>query len=184
MYMAYKPDAPEAKKEEELTTADLYFPRLDLGPRIAHYYGDHVRKLFIGAAIAMVALIPFMDSALVLTVPIEVVSALVLVALAALTSPKKEPIMLLNSLAAAIGLAANEIIALIALTSGFTFVFIAREVLAFVFVFALYFSLKTLRAMRLGQVGKREPPGEFIEDVDMEGYREVRSRENRRTLWN
>mgnify|MGYP001611693625 CR=1 FL=1 len=181
----YEPIAPEAKEEKEMTTADLYFPGLNLGPRLAHYYGDYVRKLFIVAAALMLILAPFLPSGLwVLTLPFDIVGALVLVALAALTNPKKELIMLANAAAAGIGLAASEVIALSAFANGESLVFIAREVLAFVFVLALYFALKTLRAMRFQQVGKRELPGEFLEDTDIEAYREHRSRENRRGLWN
>lgn len=182
--MPYEPNAPEAQKEQQMTTAEMYFGAA-FGPRLPHYYGDYVRRLFISAAALMLVLAPFLQGSLwLVTLPLDIIGALVLIILAALTHPKKELIMIANAAAAGIGLAASEVVALLAYGNGESLLFITREVLAFLFVLALYFSLKTLRAMRFQQVGKRELPGEFLEDTDMEAYREVRSRENRRSLWN
>ena len=44
--------------------------------------------------------------------------------------------------------------------------FVAREVGALILLFAFYFSIKTLRAMMLGKVGKMERPWEFENGKD------------------
>ncbi len=173
------PDDDRRRDEDSRQDGDdlIYIPRLRLGPRVAHYYGDHVRKLFIGAAAVSLILAPFFSNYLPFTLPFEILGAIVLIVLAALTNPKNELVMLANAAAAAIGVVANETIALFAYLNGEILIFSAREALAFIFVFALYFSLKTVRAMQLGQIGKREPPGEFYED-----YMEEKIKENRRNL--
>lgn len=139
---------------------------------------------FVGIAAVMLVLAPFWDSALYVSIPVDIGSALVLVILAAMTHPKKEFVMLLNTIVAALGTAANEVLALVAYFGGSPLVFIGREAIVVGFIFALYFSLKTLRAMRLGQIGRREPPGEMREEIGLGDFRRERSRENRRSLWN
>ncbi|TSC85883.1 MAG: hypothetical protein G01um10148_791 [Parcubacteria group bacterium Gr01-1014_8] len=161
---------PESELEPP---ANLYFPRLSLGPSLAHYHGDHVRRLFIAAAGAMLVLAPFLSSYMPYTLPFEILGAVVIVVLAALTNPKKEMVMMANAFAAGIGVVANETIALFAYFDGSIFIFFGREVIAFLFIFALYFSLKTVRAMELGQIGKREPPGEFREPTLEEMWEET-----------
>ena len=161
-------------EEREEPVNMLYFPKLSLGPSIPNYYGDYVRRLFIGAAVAMLVLLPFLMRYMPLTLPFEIVGIVVLIVLAALTNPKKEWIMIVNSVVAGLGVAVSETLALLAYLDGETFIFFARESLAFIFIFALYFSLKTARAMESGRVGRRDPPGEFREPTLEEMWNETR----------
>lgn len=152
----------------------LYFPKLTLGPSLAHYYGDEVRRLFIAGAAAMLLVAPFLSSFMPITLPFEIGGAVVLIVLAAMINPKNQLVMLLSSIAAAIAIIGNELIAFAAYFDGYFFIFFGREVIALVFIFALYFALKTVRAMQLGQVGRREPPGEFREATLEEKWEETR----------
>lgn len=162
----------ERRREEPM---NLYFPRFNLDPSIPHYYGDHVRRIFIGLAAAILIFAPFWSNYASFTLPFEILGAVIIVILAALTNPKNSLVMMGNSIAAAIGVILNETIALFAYLDGSIFIFFGREALAFSFIFALYFALKTVRAMRLGQIGKREPPGEFREPTLQEMWDETRS---------
>lgn len=139
-----------------------YLPRLQLGPHVAHYYGDYVRKLFLTAAVAMFLFAPFVGGALLpVLIPIQIGGGVMLIILAALTNPKNKLVMLADSTAAGVGVLVFETSALVEYFSGDYLSFTVHEVLALVLMFALYFSVKTVRAMQLGQIGKREAPGEF-----------------------
>jgi len=64
--------------------------------------------------------------------------------------------MMLNSLFAAISVLLLESTAIIFRTSESWPLFIAREISGLLMLIAFYFSVKTLRAMSLGNIGKRD----------------------------
>jgi hypothetical protein len=134
-----------------------------MGTGIPHYYGDHVRQIFIVTGAAMLIMAPFLVSRAPALLPFEIGGAIVLVVLAALTNPKKVWVLMADTLAAGVGIIVFESLAIAAYTSGNWLAFIALEVVTLSFLFALYFSLKTVRTMMLGQVGKRGTFGEFAE---------------------
>ena len=147
---------------EEAGTA-LPPPFKFMGPSIPHYYGDHVRQIFIVTGAAMLIMAPFLINRAPALLPFEIGGAIVLVVLAALTNPKKLWVLMTDSLAAGVGIIVFESLAIAAYASGNWFAFMALEVVTLAFLFALYFSLKTVRSMVLGQVGKRGTFGEFNE---------------------
>jgi hypothetical protein len=55
-----------------------------------------------------------------------------------------------------------EIVALAAFKFDATLLFVGSEAMALILASALYMSLKTVRAMQLHQIGKRDLPGEFM----------------------
>ncbi len=139
-----------------------YFPRVR--GHISHYYGDHVRKMFLGVAVALLLSAPFLTGVLSPLAPLHIIIAPLLIGLSALTNPKNQMIMLANAGAAVVGAILFEIIAFALYRQGFVWATISYEALALVLVFGLYFSLKTARAMREGLIGKRDLPGEFLEE--------------------
>lgn len=146
-----------------------YLPRMLRG-HIAHYYGDFVRRIFLGVAIILLLSAPFLaDSSLVL-VPLQIIGAVVLILLSALTNPKNKTIMLADVAASLVGIVVLEIFALAAYRAGAIVAMIGLQVLALAFIYAFYLSLKTLRAMELGQIGKRDIPGEFLEQKRHEAH--------------
>lgn len=128
----------------------FYYPRWR---DIPHYYGDAVRMLFLSAAVLMLIGAPFYTSDLRAQLPFIVIGAIVLVALAALTSPRSPIVMRLNAGAAGAGVVIYEIWALWGFGSSTIVDFILRQAPAIVLIFAFYFALKTLRAMLMGMVG-------------------------------
>jgi hypothetical protein len=137
-----------------------------LGPSVPNYYGDYVRKIFFAAAATMLILSPFLDSEMQILLPLEIGGALAFAILGAMTSPMSRTSMLANSAAAIVGIIIYEGLALLAYAEEAYMVFIEREALAIAFLVALYFSLKTLRNMTTGRVGKRDTISEFIEPGD------------------
>ena len=168
----------EEQEKDEIAVDDTYYylPTMqNLGPALPHYYGDYVRKLFLGAAALLLVFAPFLGGFLPLTLPFEIVGAVALVAFAALTSPKKQWVVAGDAVLSGAFMFVCEIIAIFAYLQDDMLMFFAREALAVIFLFAFYFSVKTLRAMILHQIGKREPPGEFLKPTPEERWRDTHS---------
>lgn len=116
-----------------------------------HYYGDAVRFLFMLAAIIMLVTLPFLSDKLPVPIYVSILVILLIGILAGITNPLQKWISVLN---AVIAVGASSIFEYYAVKSLVayqvtTLYFITNQVLAFVFLFALYYSIKTLRAMYL-----------------------------------
>lgn len=155
---------------------DLYVPSvLRLNPRIPHYYGDAVRKCFLVSGCVMLFLIPVYSSALPGLLPIAIAGAVVLVFLAALTNPRKSWVMGANALVSGAGVVFCAMIALMAWESGEMIIFFANQILALVFLFSLYYSVKTVRAMMLGTIGRRSTTSDIVDADTQARLKHVRS---------
>jgi hypothetical protein len=147
---------------------DLYIPTpFRLNPTIPHYYGDAVRKCFLVIACGLIFLAPVFIGYLPALLPIVIIGVILLVTLAALTNPKKQWVMAANAMVAGGGILFSEMIALLAYNDNQMVMFLSHQVMAIVFLFAMYFSVKTVRAMMLGSIGRRGRPSE-IEDQHKE----------------
>lgn len=149
--------------EEAGTNPTLPPPFKFMTPSIMHYYGDYVRQIFVVTGAAMLLLAPFLINRAPALLPFVIGGAIVLVILAALTNPKKVWVVMADALAAGVGIVVFESLALAAYASGNWMAFIALEVVTIAFLFALYYSLKTVRTMLLGQIGKGPTYGEFVD---------------------
>lgn len=136
----------------------VYFPRWQ---SIPHYYGDLVRQFFLAAVALMLFTAPFYAESFTVQMPFIVVGALVLIALAALTNPRGKAIMMLNAVAAGVGLIMYEAWALFQYRQDDYIALVLLEGCALIFLFAFYFSMKTWRAMMMNMVGKDADNNEF-----------------------
>ena len=144
-------------------------PHVNLLPLgVAHYYGDTIRQIFVAAAALMLIGAPFYADNLKSELPFVVGGALVLIALAAVTNPHSKNVAAANAIAAGVGLLIYEIWALYEYDTVYSSAFLLRELLAIMFLAAFYYSMKTLRAFILHQVGKEEEVGEFDEQPHKE----------------
>ena len=133
------------------------------GETVSHYYGDFVREFLLGGAVVMLFTAPFYADELRAELPIEVITAVILVALAAMTSPWKKSILVADAIAAGVVTIVYQIWALNGYGTTTNVIFVLREAISIIFLFAFYFSVKTVRAMVLHQIGKRVSPDEFAE---------------------
>lgn len=138
------------------------------GETVSHYYGDIVRDFLLGGAVVMLLSAPFYADELRAELPFEVISAIIIVGLAAMTNPWKKSILAADAIAAGIVTAVYQIWALNGYDTTGTTAFILREAISIIFMFAFYFSVKTLRAMVLHQIGKRASIDEFSEEGSSE----------------
>ena len=134
--------------------------------KIAHYYGDTVRKLFLTIAAASAVVIPVWGNLLPVNLLFEIVGIVLLVFLAGFTNPVKKWGLICNTFAALFGVIAFEMAATTLYYSDSLILFAFREGIALLFLFALYFSLKTLRNMVFRTIGKKNLVGDFFESDD------------------
>lgn len=142
----------------------VYLPRMFVGAHISHYYGDTVRRLFLMLAVVLLIIAPILGDASVLLFVLDVVGAFILIALSALTSPRNKIVMVANSAASFIGAIIFELLALAAYRAEAILPMLGLQAIALALIFTLYLSLKTVRAMEMGIIGKRDLPGEFMEE--------------------
>src|SRR3989344_1476434 len=128
---------------------------------IEHYYCDYVRALFLAAAVLSSVAIPLFGDLLPFGTFAQVGCALLLVLLAGLTNPHSQMFMLYDAIVSGVGGFLLESTAISFYSADTVELFASREVAALALIFAFYFSIKTLRAMMLGKVGKVERPWEF-----------------------
>lgn len=129
--------------------------------KISHYYGDAVRQLFIAAAALMLLAAPFYTDELTVELPFIIVGIVALVCVAALTNPFKKGVISADAIASGVGLIIFEMWALLGYEESSTIQFVLREALAILFLFAFYFSTKTLRSMLLHTVGQHDSSRDF-----------------------
>ncbi len=128
---------------------------------IPHYYGDHVRMLFLGAALVSFIVMPLWGNLLPFGTFAQVAAGLLLVLLAGLTHPRGKVVLLINAFFAGVSVFLLESMAITHYASESLELFLAREASAILLLVAFYFSVKTFRALQLGKIGKSERLGEF-----------------------
>ncbi len=126
----------------------------------------------------MIVLSPLYSDTLRLQFPFIVIGALLAVAVAALMNPRDRWIVLASATLSGVGLAIYAMWGMSGYDSISPVAFIMRLAVAVVFLFAFYFSMKTLRAFMMQQIGKKETIDEFEED-DVKIEQEMLERERK-----
>lgn len=128
---------------------------------IAHYYGDTIRALFFSAVALSFVSIPFWGHVLPFSAEFEVFGGIVFIVLAGLTSPHSKAVILADAFVSGIGAFLLELSAISLRSQDPLALLIVREVSAILLIAALYFSVKTLRAISQGKIGESPRPWEF-----------------------
>ncbi len=134
--------------------------------RIPHYYGDVVRILFLGGTALMLFASPLYGSALRTEFPYEVIGALIAVTLAGLTNPKSRLALFVDAIFAMLAAVIFAVWGLTQYDEITSLAFTLRLSIAVVAFFAFYYSVKTVRAMSSGIIGKSGGVGEFEQSPD------------------
>jgi len=145
--------------------ADFFWGTTNTGPRhIPHYYGDSVRQLLLGAAALMLIFSPLYSDVLRQQFPFIIIGALLAAAFAALMNPRDKWVVLGSAIVSGTGLVIYAMWGMYGYKNVEPVAFMLRVLVAVIFLFAFYFSMKTLRAFMLRQIGKRETMDEFEDD--------------------
>lgn len=117
---------------------------------LRHYYGDTVRSLFLIAAIIIFLMVPFGGSSEPKLAILLIASSIILTLFAGLTNPKTKAVAVIDSVISALGCFIFESLAISAYRASSLMTdtaFFVLQVLAIIFLLALYFSIKTVRGM-------------------------------------
>lgn len=116
-----------------------------------HYYGDMVRTLFMLAAVVMLFTLPFFNKILPVPLPVSIFMILFLGIFAATTNPKQSWTGIANVI---ISISSFGIFVYYSVDSYYKYsieslYFWTNQILSVIFLFAIYYSVKTLRGMLL-----------------------------------
>lgn len=153
-----------------MTASDKYDTQL--GPEaysgsltnIPHYYGDLARGLLVAAAALSLLASPLFADSVSSQYPYLIAGAFAAVVAAGLTNPKKRWSLIADVIVASIGMIAYASWAFAGYDSINMIAFMLRMLIALMFLFALYFSFKTVRAFFLHEIGKGRPFTDFNGD--------------------
>lgn len=119
-----------------------------LKPKSPHYYGDFVRVLFLAAAVVLMVGVPVYPEIFPFDILSNVIFILVIGLLAGITNPRQYWIANVNTVVSALSLIVFEYYAVAdsEMLRSLDVPFFAKQLLALIFFFALYYSVKTSRA--------------------------------------
>ena len=126
--------------------------RREAGKQVAevyHYHGKAVRKMFLAGSLLMVTALPFFYELIPYPVYTTILATVVLIVSAGLTNPHRLLSVILDvfvSLVAVITFEYYSVYIASAMPEE-KFFFLVNQILAVIFLFALYFAIKTLRGM-------------------------------------
>lgn len=130
---------------------------------IPHYYGDIVRGLLLGAAALLLISFPLYADSVRTQFPFIIFGAFVAVAVAAFTDPHKRISLMADAIVAGVGMVVYAGWGLLGYDGLNPVAFVLRLAIAVICLFAFYFSLKTVRAFALHEIGKHDRFGEVEE---------------------
>lgn len=117
----------------------------------AHYYGDVVRSCFLAIGLVLTVTILVDWQLITVYLLVGVVGILALVVLAGMTSPRSPRLILVEAVISGAGFVFFEYMAIAAFGAAKTVtdpVFFLRQLLAILFLIALYFGVKSVRGAR------------------------------------
>lgn len=123
-----------------------------------HYYGKIIRDIFIAGGLIMLITFPFFSGLINLPLPISLLSIIIFVVIGGLINPLSKWVFILGSIIPIVALTMFEYYAFYAYkylpsSSQVNVLFFwVNQILALLFFFASYLSVKTLRAMFQGEM--------------------------------
>ena len=146
-------------------------------PSIPHYYGNVSRQLLLAGAALMLLAAPLYADNVRLEFPFEIIGAIIAAGCAALTSPHSKLTLFADAIVAGVGTIVYSVWGIFEYDSITSTAFVLRLAVALVFLFGFYFSMKTVRAFALHQIGKRPTVDEFDESKQREDPMEESKRQ-------
>lgn len=153
--------ALDSESEPEGAPGRAFGPSYPDFTPIPHYHGDKARMFLLGAAALMLFASPLYADSLKDQFWLIVCGALASVAVAAVTDPHRRGSLMADAVVAGAGMAAYAGWGLLGYDPADPVTFVLRLAVAIIFLFAFYFSLKTVRAFLLKEVGRHDRLGEL-----------------------
>lgn len=117
---------------------------------LEHYYGDTIRGIFLAAGVVFLVAIVRDQEFLSFYLIVGVLSVLVITILAGLTNPLSKKVIKIDAVISIMMFLLFEYLAVAGYVKAQSFsndIFLLRQLLAILFLVALYFSTKTFRGM-------------------------------------
>lgn len=118
-----------------------------------HYYGDVVRKLLLAAEVVFLTTLPWLYNKWPFSFYFAIIIAFAVVVFAGVTNPKLRIISLFDFAIASVGFLffGIEGIYVVSTLGAANLLFFVSETLMLIFLFEVYFTVKTIRGMLLGK---------------------------------
>lgn len=110
-----------------------------------HYYGDIVRRLFLFGAVLMLFAFPLFSPAIPVEPTLNIIAIVLLSVMAGLTNPRQKWTLVIDIVVSIVAFAVPEYYAITFSHLGGSPLFVINQFLAFCFLIALYFSVKSAR---------------------------------------
>jgi len=149
--------------DSETETIETLFGRKG---KIPHYYGDSVRMMFISSAVIYAVAMPLFGNLIPVSTGTGILIVIVLAFLAGVTNPNFPWLMLINAAVAGAGIYLAEMAAISFFNTDSFVLFIMRQVVALLLLFAFYYSVKSFRSMLSGDIGAQHKAGELKKGPD------------------
>ena len=118
----------------------------------AHYYGDVVRQLFLASGILILLTMPIYKQILPIDFIVITFFVVVLALAAGVTTPSQKWIIVVDTIISMIFLLTFQYFSFTYYAYDSFIIFLIRQLIAIIFLFSLYYSVKTLRAICLHQI--------------------------------
>lgn len=115
--------------------------------KIGHYYGDTVRKIFLICGLVILITLPFLKSNISSPTFYSIIIVLILAFLAGMTNPKLKAVMIGDVIVSLISFCIFAYEAITKFTNLIDLLFITNLTLAVLFLFAFYWSVKSIRSL-------------------------------------
>jgi hypothetical protein len=130
-------------------------------PKVAHYHGDEIRILFVATTILSFVVIPVWGNLLPFGLLFQLGTGIALICLAGLTNPHSATVMIVDTVVAGAGVFFLEAAAITLYHADPFMLFLVREFAGIMLLLALYYGVRTLRAMMQRKLGKTPELKEF-----------------------
>lgn len=111
-----------------------------------HYHGDIIRGLFIAATAIMIVSLPFFYKIISMPLPVSLLAIVILATAAGLTTYNQKWTLYIDCLIAIVGFCVFELNAVrMYVDNGKIMLALINQVLALIFLIALYYSVRSLR---------------------------------------
>lgn len=116
--------------------------------KFSHYYGDYLRRLFLVGAVASIVTLPFYPDLIPsLSVLSVIITALVTVIFAGVTSPVSRNVVLVEILISSLFFIVFQYHTVLDYGISYPILSFIRQILSLIFLVSLYYGVKTYRGM-------------------------------------
>ena len=138
--------------------------------KIPHYYGDIIRKIFLVCGLIILITLPFLKNNISTPIFYSVLIILVLAFFAGMTNPRQKEIIVGDVIVSVIAFLVFFYQTVTKFQGFFDLLFLTNFLLSILFLFAFYWSVKSLRGLETAEMSLSEEQieNDLKREVDLE----------------